>query len=267
LLSACGNKSIISVKKHLLAIVSLFLCAGLTHAQPQARGATTGTPHGPDFAGATGKLFTDNPSFSATLEMLTTNNSPGAALAIFSGNIAVSNGKSRFEIDMTKTAGARMNPQHAANLKAMGLGTVILISRPDLKLSDLLYPGFNAYVETPASAAAAATTGTSKVETTELGRETVDGHPCVKNKVVVTDDKGVQHESTVWNATDLKNFPVKIEQNENGTVTTMTFTDVKLGAVGTEQFNVPAGATKYDNVSTLMQTEIMKRANVIRGTQ
>ena len=50
-----------------------------------------------------------------------------------------------------------------------------------------------------------------KVETTELGKETVDGHPCVKNKVVVTDKESKQHESTVWNATDLKNFPVKIE--------------------------------------------------------
>jgi len=38
------------------------------------------------------------------------------------------------------------------------------------------------------------------------------GRPsCVKNKVIVTDDKGDKHESTVWNATDLKNFPVKIE--------------------------------------------------------
>ena len=36
-----------------------------------------------------------------------------------------------------------------------------------------------------------------KLEATELGKETVAGHPCVKNKVIVTDDKGDKHESTV----------------------------------------------------------------------
>jgi hypothetical protein len=254
----------IAIMKNHLSAAAFILCAGLTsaHAQPGMMGAT---PHGLDFSGATGRLFADNPSFSATLEMQTSNASPGGNPIIFAGNIAASDGKSRFEVDMTKTAGARANPQHAANLKAMGLGTVIIISRPDLKVSDMLYPGFNAYVETPASETAGATSGTFKTEITGLGKETVDGHPCVKNKVVVTDDKDVQHESTVWNAADLKNFPVKIEQSDNGTVTTMMFTDVKLGKVGAEQFDVPAGATKYDNVGTLMQQEIMKRANIIRG--
>ena len=48
-----------------------------------------------------------------------------------------------------------------------------------------------------------------KVETTELGKDTVDGHPCVKNKVIVTGKDGTPHESTVWNAMDLKNFRSK----------------------------------------------------------
>ena len=50
-----------------------------------------------------------------------------------------------------------------------------------------------------------------KLEMTELGKETVDGHPCVKSKATVTDKDGKKYESLVWNATDMKNFPVKIE--------------------------------------------------------
>ena len=65
--------------------------------------------------------------------------------------------------------------------------------------------------------------GDFKVEMTEIGKETVDGHPCVKNKVVVTDKENKKHESTVWNATDLKNFPIKIQTQEQGGNATMLF--------------------------------------------
>ena len=34
-----------------------------------------------------------------------------------------------------------------------------------------------------------------------MGMKTLDGHPCVKNKVVVTDKEGIKHEWMVWNAT------------------------------------------------------------------
>ena len=65
-------------------------------------------------------------------------------------------------------------------------------------------------------------------ESTELAKETVDGHPCVKNKVTVTSDKGVKLESTVWNATDLKDFPIRMQYLEEGRTATLTFSDVKL---------------------------------------
>jgi hypothetical protein len=97
-----------------------------------------------------------------------------------------------------------------------------------------------------------------------LGREGVDGHLCVKNKVVVTDDKGVQHESTVWNATDLNNFPVKIESNEQGIAISMTFSDIKFDKVAPGQFEAPSGASKYGDMQSMLQTEIMKRARPAR---
>jgi hypothetical protein len=64
-------------------------------------------------------------------------------------------------------------------------------------------------------------------------------HPCVKNKIVVTDDKGKKNESIVWNATDLKSFPVKIETTDDGTKLTMIFKDVKLTKPDATLFEVP----------------------------
>jgi hypothetical protein len=97
------------------------------------------------------------------------------------------------------------------------------------------------------------------METTELAKETVDGHACVKNKVVVTDEKGEKHESTTWNATDLKDFPIKIETTEQGTPMTMSFKNVKLAKPQASQFEPPAGFKKYDNFMTMMQEEMSKR--------
>ena len=97
------------------------------------------------------------------------------------------------------------------------------------------------------------------METTELGKDTVDGHDCVKNKVTVTDKEGKQHESTVWNATDLKNFPVKIVTTEQGNNGTMLFKNISMTKPAASNFEPPAGLTKYDNVQTMMQTEMMKK--------
>jgi len=98
-----------------------------------------------------------------------------------------------------------------------------------------------------------------QVETTELGKETIDGHDCIKNKVVVTGKDGTQHESTVWNATDLKSFPVKIVTQEKDNTVTMQFKDISFDKPAASQFDPPADYTKYDDMQTMMQTEMMKR--------
>jgi hypothetical protein len=98
-----------------------------------------------------------------------------------------------------------------------------------------------------------------KIETTELGKEAVNGHPCVKVKAVVTDDKGVKTEATLWKASDLKQFPVKLERTENGSLVTMNFKDVKLAKPDAKVFDPPADATKYDSMQAMMQEVMAKR--------
>ena len=145
-------------------------------------------------------------------------------------------------------------------MKQMGMDKMVMISRPDKKIAYMVYPELEAYAEmTIQNPEAAAPATNFKLETTELGKETVDGHPCVKNKAVVTDDKGNKHESIVWNATDLKNFPIKIETTEQGHKATMLFKDVKLAKPDAGLFDPPAGYKHYDNLQQMMQQEMMKR--------
>jgi hypothetical protein len=143
-------------------------------------------------------------------------------------------------------------------MKQMGMGNIIMISRTDRKVTLAVYPGISGYVENPMSASAtAASPSDYKMEATELGKETLDGHPCVKKKVVITGKEGSNHESTVWSASDLKDFPIKIESQEGGKTTTLLFKEVKLEKPDAGQFEAPAGYTKYTDMQTMMMQTMM----------
>ena len=218
-----------------------------------------GPPSGPRFGGDMAKIFGENSAYTANLEMHAAGGAGGAETTM-PGKIAYLEGKSRFEMDMTEMKGGNMPAQAAAQMKQMGMDKIITISRPDKNTTCLIYPGMQAYVENPIQDADAAKPALDfKSEATVLGKETVDGHACVKNKVIVTDKAGKTHESTVWNATELKNFPVKIETSEGGQTTTMIFKDVKFDRPDAAQFEPPAGFKKYDNMMAMMQQEMMKR--------
>ena len=248
-----------------ILVTLIYVAAALAQPGPPRPGRPPmgmgmGGPQGPHFDAKTTKLFGDNTSFSATLEMSTEGASP-AESTVMPGKLAFDQGKSRFEMDMSQMMSSRMTPQAVQQMKNMGMDKTIMISRPDLKVTYQVFPGMQAYVENPMMNAAGADAQTNdlKVETTELGKETIDGHPCTKNKVTVTDKEGKKYESTVWNATDLKNFPVKIETtSEQGMKMIMAFKDVSLAKPDAAQFAPPSDFTKASNMMEL----IMKRGGM-----
>ncbi|MDD4869888.1 MAG: DUF4412 domain-containing protein [Kiritimatiellae bacterium] len=250
------------MKNRVKAFITVFLCLTFVSAYAQVGGRSgggMGGPQGPRLGGSMAKLFGKNSAYTATLEMQTMIAAQNQTMTM-PGKVAFDSGNSRFEMDMSEAKGGAMPPQAAVQMKTMGMDKMIFISRPDRKVGYMIYPNLNAYAETPIQEQDAAKIEADyKLETTKLGTETVDGHPCVKNKAVVTDDKGNKHESIIWNATDLKDFPVKIETVEQGNSITMLFKDVKLSKPNGILFEPPADSKRYDNPMVLMQTEMMKR--------
>ena len=98
-----------------------------------------------------------------------------------------------------------------------------------------------------------------KVDKTRLGRETVDGHSCEKNKVVISaaDNTGKQ-EAMVWYATDLNNFPLRVQMVQEGTTVVMDHRNVKFVRTDAKQFDPPTGYTKHATAEALMQNAMMK---------
>lgn len=237
--------------KKLVLLVSSIALAALVHAQPG------GGMNSSMFGGSMGKLFGDNPGFSADVEIQM---AAGAQNMSVPAKISYDSGKSRFEMSLSEAKGSQLPPGTIEHAKAMGVDKTVMISQPDTKTSYLVYPGLSAYAPIPFQDPAAAKPLSSfKMETTELGKETVGGHPSVKNKVVVTSDQGKSDEFTVWNATDLNKFPVKIEMAEQGHTVTMLFQNVKASKPDAALFAPPAGYTKYDSPQDLIQQEMMKR--------
>lgn len=216
-----------------------------------------GAPQTPQFGGEMQKLFGNNSNFSADMEMQMSG--PDGTMTI-PGKMAVADGKSRLETDMSDVKGGRMPPEAASRMKEMGMDKMVRILLPQQKASYIIYPGLKAYAVTSIQNPEAAKPESDfKIETTDLGKETVDGHPCVKKKAVVTDNEGNKHESTIWAATDLKEFPIKIETTEGGQKMTMLLKNVKLSKPEASLFEPPSSYTKYDNQMDLMRNEMMKR--------
>jgi hypothetical protein len=237
------------MKTKLALITSLIFGLGLltaAHAQPQG-------PPGPRFNGAISKLFGDNPDFSADID-IHMNRSTGDEITM-PGKMAHSADKFRMDMDMSNVKGLHMPPQAAAQMKQMGMDSMTTITRVDQKTTYIIYPSMKAYVANTIPDSDAKASSDYKVETTKVGNETLDGHDCVKNNVVMTGSDGVAHKATVWNASDLKQFPVKIEMStENGDTMVMHFASIKLDKPDSSLFEPPTDYTKYDNMMSMMMS-------------
>lgn len=227
-------------------------------APPRARqgGPGIGGPPHPHFNSSIVKLFGDNSAFTANMEVEMKAN--GGTLSI-PGKLAFLDGKSRFEMDTTKMKAPNMPAAAAEQMKQMGMAEIISIMRPDKKENYMVYPGLKAYALGAEPGDDRTAASKEEFKKTEDGKETVDGHSCTRYKVTMKDDEGKEQQATVWSASDLKGFPVKIETVTEGHPSTMTFKDVKLAKPDAALFDPPADYAKYTDVAMLMRDTMMKR--------
>jgi len=244
----------------LQAVLPAVLCFSLMHALAQPGGGMGGMGRpgpGPGLSGSMKKVFGKHTAFTANVEMQLAR---GEDKIVMPGKMVVLDDKTRFEMDMAEIKGGGIPPDAAATMKQMGMDKTVTITRPDKETMYMIYPGLKAYAAQPFKDPDATRPESDfKAEVTELGKETVEGRACIKNKVVVTDNEDLKHEFTVWNATELDNFPVQIETSQGGARVTWLFTDVKLGKPAAALFDPPTDYKKYDSLMALMQEQMMKR--------
>ena len=206
----------------------------------------------PGMTAALTKMFGDIKAFTAKAEIQVLN-SAQEELASMPMNFALLDKKVRVDIDMTQTKSANMPPGATAVLQQMGMAQVVSIIRPDKKTAYVFYPNAKVMMTLPVPEETSAS-----LSKTELGKETVDGHPCVKNRVAVKDENGKEIEVITWNATDLKNFPIQIKTQEKENTSFVRFKGVQFNQPETGQFEPPAGYTQYNSPEDLMRGVLAK---------
>ena len=211
----------------------------LAHSAAFGQMPSTGSPT--DFNAAFFKLFGSGAAFTAKVDtqVLDARQKEWASMPMV---MAAFDNKVRLEVNMAEVKSAGLPESAIAKLKQMGMDRVVSIIRPDKKATFVLYPGAQGYVTMPLAAAeVAAWERGLKLEKAPLGKETLDGHACVKHRAIVSNSQGPVLEATTWNAADLKEFPIQIETKEKGNTVVMRFSQVQLAKPAARQFEVPKG--------------------------
>ena len=227
--------NILTSKARLAGALLLILMAG---GAPVAQAAATGAPTAINTAFV--KLFGSVGAFTAKVDTQVLDPYQKEVVRLLM-DFATFEGKVRIEINLAQMQSKDLPPSKIAELKESGMERIISLFRPDKKVTYVVYPGIQSYQTIPlAKEDTDAFEKGLKLEKTALGKETLDGHDCVKYKVVVKDTNGPVLQAVTWNAADLKDFPLQIEMKEKINTVRMHFTQLRFTKPDPQQFNVPA---------------------------
>ncbi|HYK40999.1 MAG TPA: DUF4412 domain-containing protein [Thermoanaerobaculia bacterium] len=87
----------------------------------------------------------------------------------------------------------------------------------------------------------------------KTGSEKIDGHPCDVYELTTQGRTGREHKETVWLATDLNNFPLKVISESNGTKVTSRNSDVEFKAAIPDSMMKPPEDVTFQDMSEMMK--------------
>ncbi|HUR44711.1 MAG TPA: hypothetical protein VMZ27_02460 [Candidatus Saccharimonadales bacterium] len=239
-------------------IMICLLCAGIfaAPAQPfRPKAPPAQSPTGLNFSGSLSTLFKDQQYFSASLTMQVAKQF-GATMSV-PCKMTYTEGKSRIESDFNQAKGIDSSPEMVEQIKSSGMGKTIVITRPLEHKTFTIYPELYSYVERREANTFDPTRVLTKVD--EIGKETIGGQPCIKKTIKMAAPRSMPEEFTVWNATELKNFPLRIEMIRSGAKVTLLFTNVVFEKPDTKLFEPPPDYVGFESVSSMLEKQARKK--------
>ena len=241
-------------------VFSLFAAAfavATAFAQFPALPAMPSSAPGADFA-TFAQLFGRNAAFTARSEVKVLDKNQKETISTVM-DFAMLENKLRLEVDTAATKNKDLPPGAAEGLKQMGMDQVRVIMRPDKQSVYFVFPKASMYITMPMDKNDLEKAEKSTVKTEDLGKETLDGHPCAKSKITITPATGKAQVLTVWKASDLKDFPIQSVSQEGGDTITTRYTKIQFTKPDAKDFEAPAGFEEYKGMAEFMQG-MMKKA-------
>lgn len=223
---------------------------------PSLNLGSSGAAAGADFA-ILARLFGDHTGFTAKSDIRVYGKDQKETINTVMTFIYLDN-KIRCEVDMTQMKHKDLPPGIAGQLKQLGMDQVVSIVRPDKQSLHVVYPKLQAYVTLPMPPDELETAAKAKLTKERLGTETLEGQPCIKHKVTFLPPKGEKQELTVWQATNLKDFPVQtLTKRDEETVITR-YRQVQFVKPDLKLFDPPADFKAYTDMQSFMQGVLAK---------
>lgn len=223
---------------------------------PSLNFAGSGAAAGADFA-ILAKLFGRHTGFTAKSDIRVYGKDQKETINTVMTFIYLDN-KVRCEVDMTQMKHKDLPPGIAGQLKQLGMDQVVSIVRPDKQSLHLLYPKLKAYVTLPMSPEDLEFAAKAELAKEQLGTETLEGQPCVKHKVTFVPPRGEKQELTVWQATNLKDFPVQTLTKRDEETFITRYRQVQFTRPEARLFDPPADFKGYPDMQSFMQGVLAK---------
>ena len=217
---------------------------------------------GSDFA-VLSKLFNKAGSFTARSEVRVLDKDQKEIISVVM-DFARLDKNLRMEVDVAKMKNKDLPVGTIDALQQMGLDKFVTLIRPDRKTLHVIYPKAACYMTLPMKPEEVEAVEKASLKTEVLGKETLDGHTCVKNKVTIKPAKGEAQVFTVWNATDLKDFPIQTLTKQVADTVITRYTNVQLQRPDAKLFEPPTGLEEFKGLEAF-QAGMMKK-NLGGGT-
>jgi hypothetical protein len=237
--------------KTLRAVVWLVLVSSVA-----ARAQLDG-PGSPGVSASLIRLFGTNLAFTAQLEYQLLNRS-NKEIVNLPMSFARLDNRIRVEVDLARMRNQE-HPDALAQVKPLGMDQLVTILRPDQRATFQVFPRLQAFVKLPMPPTESeAFLKPAKMERTPIGQEKMQGYACVKYRVTALDQQGKRHEATVWNAAELRDFPVCVATQEGTDTVIMRFQQVQFIRPEATKFEPPVGYAESADMQALMAGPVAK---------
>ena len=227
-------------------LCALVLALPVARAQFQAPGISTGLL----------RVFAEFNGFASQGELRMLDGA-GVETMNFAVHLGHEPQKLRLDFDLAQVKGGLLPEFALESLSRVGLNRVATVLDAEKKTILMLYPLARAYteMEMPKEEVAAAQRKYTSSRT-ESGRESIDGHPCVKTVVTFTDDAGQKSEATYWLTPDFPGLPAQVETRDKQGTLQLRFKWVRPVTTGAKRFAVPTGYQKYASSTALVKAVV-----------
>ncbi|MEW6305259.1 MAG: DUF4412 domain-containing protein [Verrucomicrobiota bacterium] len=225
--------------------------------QPQQLGAIT--DKAAFLSAAMSEFLSDSRAFTATGELRVTS-AQGESPMTLPFTVAMLNGRMRWDLNLTQ-AGSPVPAESMDLLKQIGLDRIVLLMAPNEKML-VAFPTMKAYLEQTMPKDQAiedkAVNKLGRFVKTPLGKETIDGHPCMKYRLSDPKDTSGKEQAVVWQAEDLNDLPIRLYVKAQDDAYDFRFKRVRMGNPDERVFARPVGFTKHESTDSLMAAIMAK---------